>query len=180
MVDWDANGLFHAAIANSLSAQGGTSQFVLAQKFLPNVTAGDKRVFLVDGEPIGAVNRLPRPGTFLANIHQGAVCEKTSVSDKELQIIETIAPLLRREGIFLAGADFIDSLLTEVNITSPSAVRQINAVSGDRLEGRIVDAMLKRLRQTRAEQSSGAISADRSDSAVTMPVTSIATVKSGI
>lgn len=159
-VDWDANGAFHAPISHSLSAQDGTSQFVLAQKFLPNVTAGDKRVFLVDGEPIGTVNRLPRPGTFLANIHRGAVCEKTSISDKELQIIDTIAPLLRREGIFLAGADFIDSLLTEVNITSPSAVRQINAVSGERLEVRIVDAMIGRLRQKRAERSSGAISAE--------------------
>ncbi len=179
-VDWDANGLFHAAIAHSLSNQDDTSRFVLAQKFLPNVSGGDKRVFLVDGEPIGAVNRLPRPGTFLANIHQGAVCEKTSVNDRELQIIETISPVLRREGIFLAGADFIDSFLTEVNITSPSAVRQINAVSGERLEGRIVDSMLERLQKKRAERSSEVFLADQSGAAVRMPVAGVTTAHKGI
>ncbi len=179
-VDWDVNGVFHAVIARALSAPEGATPFVLAQKFLPNVVAGDKRIFLVDGEPIGAVNRLPRPGTFLANIHQGALCEKASISDAERHVIDTIAPMLRREGIVLAGADFIDGFLTEVNITSPSAVRQINAVSGERLEGRIVDSMLARIRQKRAERTTGVIGPDQSESAVTMPVTGLRIAQTGI
>lgn len=179
-VDWDENGSFHDAIARALSALEGDRPFVLAQKFLPNVSNGDKRVFLVDGKPIGAVNRLPRPGTFLANIHQGALCEKTSISDKELQIIDTIAPVLRREGIFLAGADFIDGFLTEVNITSPSAVRQINAVSGERLEGRIVDLMLECVRRKRAERTPKTNWTDHSATAVAIVATGIATAQTGI
>jgi glutathione synthase len=129
---------------------------LVVQKFLPNVGKGDKRVFLIAGQPAGAVNRLPRHGTFLANIHQGAICEPTTLTARELHIIAGIAPTLRREGIFLAGADFIDGFLTEINITSPSAVRQINAVSGLRLEERIVDAMLERMRESRPARAESA------------------------
>lgn len=179
-VDWDSNGIFHAAIARALSDPKGGSQFVLAQKFLPNIAAGDKRVFLVDGEPIGAVNRLPRPGTFLANIHQGAKCEQASVSDAERHIIDTIAPVLRREGIFLAGADFIDGFLTEVNITSPSAVRQINAASGERLERRIVDSMLEYLREKRAARTSGANWRTLPETTIEPPTSSLTATQSGV
>jgi glutathione synthase len=129
---------------------------LVVQKFLPTVSKGDKRVFLVAGEPVGAVNRLPRSGTFLANIHQGAICDPATLTDRERHIIANIAPTLRRERIFLAGADFIDGFLTEINITSPSAVRQINAVSGLRLEQKIVDAMLERLRESRSARADSA------------------------
>jgi glutathione synthase len=139
------------------------------QKFLPNVSKGDKRVFLVAGAPVGAVNRLPRHGTFLANIHQGAICESTTLTARELHVIAGIAPTLRREGIFLAGADFIDGFLTEINITSPSAVRQINAVSGIRLEVKIVDAMLERLRESRSAGADSAAWATARGKTVTTP-----------
>jgi glutathione synthase len=155
-VTWDAQGSFRSVIAKALSTADGLTRLLVVQKFLPTVSKGDKRVFLVAGEPVGAVSRLPRSGTFLANIHQGAICEPATLTDRERHIIANIAPTLRREGIFLAGADFIDGFLTEINITSPSAARQINAVSGLRLEQIIVDAMLQRLREIRPPRADSA------------------------
>lgn len=125
--------------------RSGTPQFVLAQKYLPGVARGDKRVYLVDGEPVGWVNRVPAEGSNLANIHQGATCEPTSLTEQERRLSMAIGARLKTEGILLAGLDFIDGKLTEINLTSPSAVRQINAVSGDHLEVRIVDAILAML-----------------------------------
>lgn len=122
--------------------RSGSPQFVLAQKYLPGVARGDKRVYLVDGEPVGWVNRVPAEGSDLANIHQGAICEPTSLTEQEQSLSMDIGAKLKAEGILLAGLDFIDGRLTEINLTSPSAVRQINAVSGEHLEVRIVDAML--------------------------------------
>ncbi len=136
------DGAHNRAAVDYLQRQGASPGFVLAQKFLPGVGAGDKRVYVVDGEVVGLVNRIPAPGGFLANIHQGARCEATTLDEREQMIIETIRPFLQREGIFLAGVDLIDGYLTELNITSPSAVRQINEVSGLEIHKRIVDRML--------------------------------------
>jgi len=143
-IDWDERGDFRAKIGEALTRSRGHGRFLVAQKFLPAVNEGDKRVYLVNGEPFGMVNRIPLPGAYLANIHQGAQCEPAELSARESQIINTIAPFLRDHGIFLAGADFIDGYLTELNITSPSAIRQINEVSGEQVQSKIVDAMLAR------------------------------------
>ena len=134
---------FRNQIEAALTDPQGNPHFLVAQKFLAQVCQGDKRVYLVNGEPVGMVNRVPQDGNFLANIHQGAECEKASLSERERQIIGHIAPFLRKKGIFLAGADFIDGFLTELNITSPSAIRQINDVSGEHIQKQLVDAMLK-------------------------------------
>ena len=149
-IDWDKRGDFREQIAEALIDADGKARFLVAQKFLPAVTQGDKRVYLVNGNPVGAVNRIPKPGSYLANIHQGARCEHAELSARETHIINTIAPFLLEHGIFLAGADFIDGYLTELNITSPSAIRQINEVSGDQMQQRIVDAMLARIGAIRA------------------------------
>lgn len=141
-IEWSENGDFRVNIKQAISDTQGGGRFVVAQRFLPGVKRGDKRVFLVNGEPVGMVNRLPRKGSYLANIHQGASCVRTQLSAREKHIIKTIAPFLIEQGIFLAGADFIDGYLTELNITSPSAVRQINAVTGKRVQRQIVQAML--------------------------------------
>jgi glutathione synthase len=140
---------FRRQIEEALGEPRITATFMLAQKFLPGVQNGDKRVFLLDGEPLGAVNRIPKDPHSLANIHQGAMCEATSLSGRELQVLRAVGPFLRQENILLAGVDFIDGYLTEVNITSPSALRQINAVSGTSLETVIVDAMLDRIADVR-------------------------------
>ena len=129
-------------IETALTDPQGNPQFLVAQKFLRNVSRGDKRVYLVNGDPVGMVNRIPKADSFLANIHQGAKCESASLSSREEYAIKRIAPFLQENGVFLAGADFIDGYLTELNITSPSAIRQINDVSGKCVQQQIVDAML--------------------------------------
>jgi len=141
-IDFDTAGDFRVQIAEALRDEQGGLRFLVAQKYLPAVSHGDKRVYLVNGEPFGMVNRIPAEGKLLANIHQGATCEATSLEPREALIITSIAPFLREHGIFLAGADFIGGYLTELNITSPSAIRQINEVSGEQVHLRIVDAML--------------------------------------
>lgn len=129
----------HAAdvIAPYLAARHG--RFVIAQKFLAGVAAGDKRILVLDGEPIGAVNRVPRGPDRLANIHQGAEVQATAITSREHQIIAAAKPLLQEHRLWLAGIDVIDGYVTEINVTSPSAARQINQVSGTRVEVRIVD-----------------------------------------
>ncbi|MBU2510858.1 glutathione synthase [bacterium] len=122
--------------------EGGKQRFITAQKYLAQVKDGDKRVYLVNGIPVGVVNRLPAKGSFLANIHQGAKCEKTELTKKEEKIIQTISPRLKEMGLFLVGLDLIGEHITEINLTSPSAVRQINQVTGRNIEKEIVSAML--------------------------------------
>ena len=126
-----------ADAVGALAAHHG--RHVLVQRFLPEVVQGDKRVFVLDGEPLGWVNRIPRPGSFRANIHQGAAVEATELTDRERELIRDARPLLARRGLELAGFDFIGGFLTEINITSPSAVRQINRVMHVRLEEPLVD-----------------------------------------
>ena len=139
------DGETESRVNNYLTSLSGPSPYVIAQRFLPEVAKGDKRVYLVNGEPVGWVNRIPQPNNYLANIHRGAICEATSLSWAEKAAITRMAPFLVREGIFLAGIDFIGDYLTEVNITSPSAIRQINQAMNDRIEVKLVDGMLESL-----------------------------------
>ena len=138
-------------IEDYLSARGGS--VVMAQKFLHGVAAGDKRIFLLAGDPIGAVNRVPCSPDHLANIHQGARVEATTLTARELAIIAAVKPLLVQRHLWLAGVDVIQGHLTEINFTSPSAARQINAVSGTRIEVPIVDFLLRHHRQARARSA---------------------------
>jgi glutathione synthase len=138
-----------ALIATHLRDAGGKPRFLQAQAFLPAIAAGDKRVYLVDGEVAGIVNRVPAEGSLLGNIHQGASVHAAGLSDAEIECIDALRPFLREHGLLLVGADFIGAKLTELNITSPSAVRQINAVSGERLERRLVDAILAAIERHR-------------------------------
>lgn len=126
-----------AEAIGALASHGG--RHVVVQRFLPEVARGDKRVFVVGGEPLGWVNRVPRPGSFRANIHQGASVEPTELTDREREIVAAAAPVLTARGLELAGFDFIGEWLTEINVTSPSALRQIDRVMGARLEEPLVD-----------------------------------------
>jgi len=119
-------------------------RYVMAQKFLSGVTAGDKRILLLAGAPIGAVNRVPRSPDHLANIHQGARVEATTLTAREEAIVAAVQPLVLERRLWLAGIDVIDGYLTEINVTSPSAARQINHVSGAHVEVPVVD-FLERL-----------------------------------
>jgi glutathione synthase len=124
-------------IAAHLTAHAGRP--VLAQRFLEGVVAGDKRILLLAGTPVGAVNRIPRSRDHLANIHQGARVEATTLTERDRAIIAAVEPLLLHHRLWLAGIDVIDGHLTEINVTSPSAARQINAASGTHVEVPIVD-----------------------------------------
>jgi len=134
-----------ADLALTIGAMLAEYEYLLAQEFLPGIQNGDKRVYLVNGEPVGWVNRVPKTGSDLANIHQGASCEATELTPVELEICRTVGPDLVKEHILLAGLDFIDERLTEINITSPSAVRQINQFTRDKVEIKIVNAILSKL-----------------------------------
>jgi glutathione synthase len=131
-----------ADAVGALAANRG--RHVMVQRFLPEVARGDKRVFVLDGEPIGWVNRIPRVGSFRANIHQGASVERTELTDREREIVAAARGLLCERGLAMTGFDFIGEHLTEINVTSPSAVRQINQVMGIHLETTLVDWLEER------------------------------------
>ena len=125
------------AIEAYLVRQG--HRHIMAQRFLPGVAAGDKRILVLAGAPIGAVNLIPRSADALANIHQGAAVCATRITERERDIIAAVKPLLLQHRLWLAGIDVIDGHLTEINVTSPSAARQINQVSDAHVERPIVD-----------------------------------------
>lgn len=132
------------ALESGLLESLPAGRHVLLQRFLPEVEKGDKRVLVLEGEPLGWVNRVPRPGSFHANIHQGAAVEKTSLDDRERELIQASRPLLAERGLEMTGFDFIGGWLTEINFTSPSALRQIDQVMEERLEVRLVDWLERR------------------------------------
>lgn len=132
------------ALESGLLESLPAGRHVLLQRFLSEVERGDKRVLVLEGEPLGWVNRVPRPGSFHANIHQGAAVERTSLDDRERELIEASRPLLAERGLEMTGFDFIGGWLTEINFTSPSALRQIDQVMEERLEVRLVDWLERR------------------------------------
>jgi glutathione synthase len=103
---------------------------ILAQEFLPAVSGGDKRVFLLDGEVFGAIRRMPQNGDFRANLHAGGIAEGADVDADDQRIAAAVAPLLKREGIVFAGIDVIAGKLIEINVTSPTLVQELKRFSG--------------------------------------------------
>ncbi|HUT55044.1 MAG TPA: glutathione synthase [bacterium] len=121
------------------TATRGGVEPVVAQQYLPVGKKGDKRVILLAGEPIGAVLRLPAKNDHRANLHSGGRAVKTELTARDRSICRAIGPWLRREGLYLAGIDVVAGYLTEINITSPTLVKQINETQGVKLEARIMD-----------------------------------------
>jgi glutathione synthase len=103
---------------------------ILAQEFLPAVSGGDKRVFLLDGEPFGAVRRMPQGGDFRANLHAGGLAQAAEIDEQDRRIAAAVAPLLKRERIVFAGIDVIAGKLIEINVTSPTLVQELKRFSG--------------------------------------------------
>jgi glutathione synthase len=115
------------------------TRWAMAQRYLPAVRQGDKRIILLEGEPLGAVLRVPAESETRANLHVGGRAAKAQIEPADRRIIERVAPLLQREGLFFVGIDVIGGLLTEINLTSPTGVQEINALDGVRLEERVID-----------------------------------------
>jgi glutathione synthase len=123
---------------------------VMAQQYLPDVRRGDKRILILDGEPIGAVLRVPAEREFRANFHVGGKAVRADLDEDDLRITERIAPALRRDGLFFVGIDVIGGLLTEVNVTSPTGVQEVNRLEDRRLEVEILDGIERKLAEHRA------------------------------
>ena len=114
---------------------------VMAQRFLPEVSAGDKRILLVDGEPLGAVNRRPKQGEFRSNLAVGGHPEATELTEREQLICEALAPALRAEGLFFVGIDVIGGMLSEINVTSPTGIREVERL----MQRPLADQVIERL-----------------------------------
>jgi glutathione synthase len=123
---------------------------IMVQRYLPAVRQGDKRIVLIDGEAAGAVNRVPAAGEARANLHVGGRAVKTTLTAREREICAAIGPSLKEQGLILVGIDVIGEHLTEINVTSPTGLQEINRLDGVTLEVRVWDAIESRLKGRRA------------------------------
>ncbi|MGO9133125.1 MAG: glutathione synthase [Methylovirgula sp.] len=121
----------------------------VVQKFLPQVVHGDKRIILVDGEALGAVNRVPARNDIRSNMVRGGAANATEFTPLEREICATLGPELKRRGLLLVGIDVIDGHLTEINVTSPTGIRAIRRLGGPDLAVSVWDAIEKRLAERR-------------------------------
>ncbi|MEP3632274.1 MAG: glutathione synthase [Shimia thalassica] len=109
---------------------GFSREPLIVQKFLPDVSNGDKRVILVDGEPVGAINRVPAAGETRSNMHVGGRPEKIGLTERDLEICAAIGPLLKEKGQVFVGIDVIGDYLTEINVTSPTGIQELERFDG--------------------------------------------------
>ncbi len=117
---------------------------LIAQKFLPDVSHGDKRVILVDGEPVGAINRVPLEGETRSNMHAGGTPMKVGLTDRDREICARIGPVLRDKGQVFVGIDVIGGWLTEINVTSPTGLQEMERFDGTNVTARIWEAIERR------------------------------------
>jgi glutathione synthase len=112
---------------------------VMVQTYLPEAKDGDKRIILLNGKPIGAVNRIPTGNEFRGNMAVGGRVAKTEITDREHQICTQLAPVLQRDGLYFVGIDIIGGYLTEVNVTSPTGIREIDLFDGVSLGKQVIE-----------------------------------------
>jgi glutathione synthase len=118
-------------------------RWVMAQRYLPEGKKGDKRILLLDGEPLGVLLRVPTGDDIRSNLAVGGTGTATTLSARDLEIVERVRPRLRKDGLCFVGLDVIGDYLSEVNVTSPTGVQAINRLHGVRLEAKIVDWLEK-------------------------------------
>lgn len=109
---------------------GFSREPLIVQKYLPDVAKGDKRVILVDGEVVGAINRVPQPGETRSNLHVGGRAEPVALTDRDREICAVIGPTLREKGQVFVGIDVIGDWLTEINVTSPTGIQELERFDG--------------------------------------------------
>ena len=120
-------------------------RMIEAQKFVPDVTKGDKRILLVNGEPIGAINRVPAKDDHRANMHVGGRAEAVGLDDRDREICDALGPSLRENGLALVGIDVIGGFLTEINVTSPTGLQELASFDGVHGERILLDWLEDRL-----------------------------------
>ena len=140
--DRNTNSILEAATNNG-------QKLVMGQRYLPEIRQGDKRIIVLNGEPLGAVLRVPLEEETRGNIHVGGQCVRTDVTPRDREICEALSPLLRQDGLYFVGLDVIGSYLTEVNVTSPTGIQEINSLNGVRLESQVVDFIENRAEKNR-------------------------------
>ncbi len=124
------------SIVDLLTREG--ARLAVVQQFVPEISEGDKRVLLLDGEPLGAILRLPKRGDLRANIHAGAEVAPYELNDHERAMIADMAPRLRADGLVFVGLDVIGDKLTEVNVTSPTGIQELSRFTGARESDRVI------------------------------------------
>lgn len=122
----------------------------IAQAFLPAVTDGDKRIILVDGEPVGAINRVPGPGEIRSNLAAGGTAHPTELTEREREICAALGPELKRRGLLFVGIDVIGGMLTEINVTSPTGIVALDRFNGMNTASLIWDAIERRAAERKA------------------------------
>jgi glutathione synthase len=133
-----------SVIVETLTADG--TRYCMAQRFLPEIADGDKRILLVDGEPVPyALARIPRPGETRGNLAAGGMGVGRPLTDRDRWISVQVGPELRRRGIYFAGLDVIGDFLTEINVTSPTCIRELDAQFGLDIAGSLLDRLQERL-----------------------------------
>ena len=127
-----------------ISTKQGTEP-VMVQQYLPAAKEGDKRIILVDGKPLGAVNRIPTGKEFRGNMAVGGRVAQVDITPREREICDTIAPKLLADGLFFVGIDIIGGYLTEVNVTSPTGIREIDRLNNVSLGKEVINLLEKKL-----------------------------------
>ena len=127
---------------------------IIAQRYLPEVRAGDKRIILIDGRAAGAINRIPAAGEARSNLHVGGTATKATLSSRDKDICDAIGPVLEEQGLIFVGIDVIGDYMTEINVTSPTGIQEASRFDGSNLAGEIWEAIEKRYSATRAHFAS--------------------------
>jgi glutathione synthase len=130
---------------------GRGTQAIVAQAFLPESSQGDKRIILLDGEPLGAILRVAAQGELRCNMAAGGRAEKTSLTPRDREICRQLGPELSKRGLYLVGIDVIGEYLTEVNVTSPTGIAEIDSLDGSAIERAVIEFAEERCRRTAAE-----------------------------
>ncbi|MEC7240679.1 MAG: glutathione synthase [Myxococcota bacterium] len=156
---WDGNGgrgvlVTHAddgnlrAIAELMTSE--EHEYCIVQRYLPEIKTGDKRIILIDGDPLGAFLRVPSGRDHRGNMHVGARVVSCELSERDHEICRQLGPRLKKEGLLFVGIDVIGDFLTEINVTSPTGLREIAQLSGRFLERDLLDALEEKIHALRS------------------------------
>ena len=132
---------------------------LMIQRYEPAVRQGDKRIILIDGEPAGAINRVPAQGEARSNMHVGGRAEQSRLTAREAEICARIGPMLREQGLIFVGIDVIGDWLTEINVTSPTGIQEISRFDGTNLAGMIWDRIEHHRKRDGSDVGINAVSA---------------------